>query len=74
MALSLLFISAIPATIGTCEAVSTQKKQQNEAKRSAKFNLIAVCNSKTSRRRAQVEGKFVVLRDGKVGYLHSLGH
>jgi hypothetical protein len=69
MVLGLLFIGAIPTTIGTCEAVSAQKRQLNEAKRSAKFNLVAVCNSKASRRRrAQVDGKYVVLRNGKVEY------
>lgn len=68
MVLSLLFIGAIPTTIGTCEAISAQKKEANEAKRSAKFNLVATCDSGVrGRLREQVNGKFVVLRNGKVG-------
>lgn len=73
MALSLLFIGAIPATIGTCEAISVQKKQANEAKRSAKFNLVAICDSGVRERlREQVNGKIVVLRNGKVGSISNI--
>ena len=73
MVLSLLFIGAIPTTIGTCEAISVQKKQANEAKRSAKFNLVATCDSDVKEKlKEQVDGKIVVLRNGKVGSISNL--
>src|SRR2546430_7061957 len=70
MVLGLLLVSAIPTTIGACEAISEQEKKINEEKRSAKFNLETICKKGASRRRRQqVDGKRVVLQDGKVGIL-----
>ncbi|KAH0537748.1 hypothetical protein FGG08_005496 [Glutinoglossum americanum] len=66
MVLGLLTIASIPTLVGTCEAVSEQKKQNAEAKRSEKFNLAAACDVSHRQVEEQVDGRFVVLRDGKL--------
>jgi hypothetical protein len=66
MVLGLLTIASIPTVIGTSEAVSAQKKQNAAAKRSEKFNVVAVCDVNHARVKEEVDGRFVVLRDGKV--------
>lgn len=71
MVLGLLAIAAIPTTIGVAEGVSQQRKQNEEdddAARMAKFHIDVSCDTK-SRRAKDVNGKRVVLRDGKVGPL-----
>lgn len=39
MVLGLLIVSAIPTTVGVCQALSAQKKANNAEKEKAKFNL-----------------------------------
>lgn len=56
MGLTTSVIAAIPTTIGTAEAVSAQKKQDEADKRSAKFNLIVTL--------LDAVDYSVVLRDG----------
>jgi hypothetical protein len=66
--IGLLTLTAIPTVIGVAEGVSQQKTQnaeKDDEKRMAKFYLDASCEGKSSRAR-EVQGKRVVLRDGKV--------
>jgi hypothetical protein len=62
MPLGLMIISAIPTTIGVCEALSAQKKANQEAKEKAKFHLTATVSLD---RRGPAEC-FCVLKDGHV--------
>ncbi|KAI9770058.1 MAG: hypothetical protein M1839_003286 [Geoglossum umbratile] len=66
MVLGLLAITSIPTVIGSGEAISAQKKQIADAKRSAKFNLVVDCDVDHPRVKAEIDGRFVVLRDGKL--------
>jgi hypothetical protein len=62
MVIGLLIVSAIPTTIGVCEALSEQKKANAAAKEKAKFYLTAtVCLDDNG----PVEC-WCVLKDGKV--------
>lgn len=66
--LGLLTLTAIPTVIGVSQGVSQQRAQnasKADEKRMAKFNLEAQCESRSTRAR-EVQGKRVVLRDGKV--------
>ena len=63
--LGLLAIAAIPATIGTTEAINQRNRQDRESKRDARFALDVYCES-PSRKRDQVHRKTIVLRDNKV--------
>ena len=65
MVLGLLAIAAIPATIGTTEAINQRRRRDRESKRDARFALDVYCES-PSRKRDQVHGKTVVFRDNKV--------
>lgn len=65
MVLGLLALAAIPTTIGTTEAINQKKRVDREAKRDAKFTLDVYCDAK-SRKRTQVHGKNIVLKDSKV--------
>src|SRR5690349_2812554 len=61
MVIGLLVVSAIPTTIGVCEALSAQKKANAAAKEKAKFHLTAtVCLDENG----PVEC-WCVLKDGK---------
>ena len=88
MVLGILTITAIPVTVGVAEGVHHQRKANEEvgddASRMAKFNLEAYCDVDDGddntggggRRRRLVEqlnGKNVVLRDGKVSFSPGLG-
>ena len=64
MVLGLLTLAAIPTTIGTAEAINQSNRAKLEAKRDAKFTLEVYCDAQ-SRKRDQVHGKRVVLRDNK---------
>ncbi len=64
MVLGLLTLAAIPTTIGTVEAINQNKRAKREAKRDAKFALDVYCDS-ASRKRQQVHGKSIVLKDNK---------
>ena len=62
MVIGLLIVSAIPTTIGVCEALSAQKKANAAAKEKAKFHLTAtVCLDENG----PVECS-CILKDGKV--------
>ena len=66
--IGLLTLTAIPTVIGVGQGVSQQRAQNAEKadeKRMSKFYLDASCETKSSRARA-IQGKRVVLRDGKV--------
>lgn len=39
MVIGLLIVSAIPTTVGVCQALSAQKKAENAQKEKAKFHL-----------------------------------
>ena len=71
MVLGLLTIAAIPTTIGIGEAVSNRNSEKEKAKDNEtlrKFTLKCYCDS-PSRKRGEVDGGDVVLRNGKVGYI-----
>ncbi|KAL2159515.1 hypothetical protein VTH06DRAFT_2520 [Thermothelomyces fergusii] len=66
MPIGLLVIAGIPTTIGVCEALSAQKKQNAAAKEKAKFHLTATVS---------LDGRdpiecWCVLRDGKLWIDH----
>lgn len=71
MVIGLLALAAIPTTIGVAEGVSQQRQQNSadddddDAARLAKFNIDVSCQAQ-SRRAKEVQGKRVVLREGKV--------
>lgn len=65
MVLGLLTLAAIPTTIGTAEAIKQSTRAKLEAKRDAKFTLEVYCDA-NSRKRDQVHGKQIVLRNNKV--------
>ncbi|KAK5660430.1 hypothetical protein OQA88_12974 [Cercophora sp. LCS_1] len=66
MVIGLLIISAIPTTIGVCEALSAQKKADAAAKEKAKFHLTAdICLDENG----PVEC-WCVLKDGKLWIDH----
>ena len=65
MVLGLLALAAIPTTIGTAEAISQNKRIKREAKRDARFALDVYCDAK-SRKRDQIHGKSIVLKENKV--------
>ena len=68
MVLDLLTLTAIPTAVGASEAVHQQRLLDEEAEsdeRQAPFYLDVYCDSQ-SRKRNQVDGAAVVLRDGKV--------
>jgi len=64
MVIGLLVVSAIPTTIGVCEALSAQKKANAAAKEKAKFHLTATVSLDDD---GPVEC-WCVLKDGKVRY------
>lgn len=64
MVIGLLVVSAIPTTIGVCEALSAQKKANAAAKEKAKFHLTAtVCLDDSG----PVEC-WCILKDGRVSF------
>jgi hypothetical protein len=64
MVIGLLVVSAIPTTIGVCEALSAQKKANAAAKEKAKFHLTAtLCLDENG----PVEC-WCLLKDGKVSF------
>jgi hypothetical protein len=66
--IGLLVLTAIPTVTGVAQGVSQQRAQNAEKadeKRMAKFYIDAKCETKSSRAK-EVQGKRVVLRDGKV--------
>lgn len=68
MVLDLLTLTAIPTAIGASEAVHQQRVLDEEAEseeRQASFYLDIYCDA-PSRKRDEVHGAIVVLRDGKV--------
>ena len=68
MVIGLLLISAIPTTVGVCQALSAQKKADAAAKEKAKFHLTAtVCLDENG----PVEC-WCVLKDGKVSPTRAL--
>lgn len=70
--LTLLTIAAIPTVIGTSEGISEQKKQAAEAKRAAKFHLLATWQNDPNNE-ADISAALVVVRDGKVSPKSSRG-
>ncbi|AEO55603.1 hypothetical protein MYCTH_2299604 [Thermothelomyces thermophilus ATCC 42464] len=66
MPIGLLVLAGIPTTIGVCEALSAQKKQNAAAKEKAKFHLTATVSLDG---RGPVEC-WCVLRDGKLWIDH----
>ncbi|OAA64366.1 hypothetical protein SPI_03013 [Niveomyces insectorum RCEF 264] len=62
MVIGLLAIAGIPTTIGVCEALSAQKKQDAAQKEKAKFHLTAELSIDGG---SSVEC-FIVLKDGKL--------
>ncbi|KAF1955189.1 hypothetical protein CC80DRAFT_415698 [Byssothecium circinans] len=68
MVLDLLALTAIPTAVGASEAVHQQRILDEEAEseeRQAPFYLDVFCDAK-SRKRDEVHGAMVVLRDGKL--------
>lgn len=68
MVLDLLTLTAIPTAVGASEAVHQQRVLDEEAEseeRQAPFHLDVYCDAQ-SRKRNEVHGAIVVLRDGKV--------
>jgi hypothetical protein len=71
---SLLALTTLPVTIATVEGIRHQRQNDRESKdadeqyRMQDFHLDVYCSS-TSRKRDQVDGTMVVLRDEKVGIL-----
>ncbi len=66
--IGLLALTAIPTVTGVSQGVSQQRAQnasKADEKRMAKFNLEARCEARSARAR-EVQGKRVVLREGKV--------
>ncbi|KAK4244902.1 hypothetical protein C7999DRAFT_34776 [Corynascus novoguineensis] len=66
MPIGLLVVAGIPTTIGVCEALSAQKKQNAAAKEKAKFHLTATVSLDG---RGPVEC-WCVLKDGKLWIDH----
>lgn len=64
MALFLMFVNAIPTTIGTAYAVDAQKKEDMAQKHKAKFFLIA--NFALDGKPAHEKESQIVLRDERV--------
>ena len=69
MVLGLLVIAGIPTTIGVCEALSAQKKQNAAQKEKARFHMTADLSLDG---RPPVEC-WVVLADGRVSFLSPIG-
>lgn len=69
MVLGLLSLAAIPTAIGTAEAISQKKKVDLDVKRDAKFTIDVYCEAK-SRKRSQLHGKTIILKDDKVHSRH----
>ena len=68
MVFGLLTIAALPTTIGVAEGISSRNKEKDAANDEAlmrKFTLDCFCDAQ-SRKRGEVHGGRVVLRDGKV--------
>ena len=68
MVLGLLTIAAIPTTIGVAEGISSRNKEketENNAELMRKFTLDCFCEAQ-SRKRGEIHGGRVVLRNGKV--------
>ncbi|KAF2246477.1 hypothetical protein BU26DRAFT_431050 [Trematosphaeria pertusa] len=68
MVLDLLTLTAIPTAVGASEAVHQQRVLDEEAEseeRQAPFHLDVYCDAQ-SRKRNEVHGAIVVLRDGKL--------
>ncbi|KAI9798200.1 MAG: hypothetical protein M1833_004949 [Piccolia ochrophora] len=65
MVLGLLALAAMPTTIGTAQAVSENNKKERQEKRTEECHLTVFCETE-SRKRDQVHGKCVVLRDNKL--------
>ncbi|KAI9739461.1 MAG: hypothetical protein M1818_005149 [Claussenomyces sp. TS43310] len=63
--LALLAITAIPTVIGTSQGISQQKRQVAEAKRAAKFHLLATWETE-GKGESTLNVAIVVLRDGKL--------
>ena len=66
MALALMIVGSIPTIIGTGEAISAQKKQEEAAKHTAKFNLLGSFAAQNEDGDWIAAESFVVLKDGKV--------
>jgi hypothetical protein len=64
MVIGLLLISALPTTVGVCQALSAQKRADAAAKEKAKFHLTAAVNLDEN---GPVEC-WCALRDGKLRY------
>jgi len=72
MVLDLLTLTAIPTVVGASEAVTQQRLLDEESTseaRQAPFYLDVYCDAQ-SRKRSEVHGAAVVLKDGKVGGEH----
>jgi len=69
MVLSILIaLAAAPGLLGTQEAIRQgQAKERREEHRARRCNLIASC-VRSSRRSREINGRRVVLRDGKVSF------
>ena len=68
MVLGLLTIAALPTTIGVAEGISSRNKEQDTADNEElmrRFTLECFCDAQ-SRKRGEVHGGRIVLRDGKV--------
>ena len=72
MVFGLLTIAALPTTIGVAEGISSRNKEKdatNDEELMRKFTLDCFCDAQ-SRKRGEVHGGRVVLRDGKVRCSH----
>ncbi len=68
MVLDLLTLAAVPAAVGASEAAHQQRlldREASSAARQAPFHFDVYCDA-PSRKRDEVHGSIVVLRDGKV--------
>ena len=72
MVFGLLTIAALPTAIGVAEGISSrnhEKDAANDEELMRKFTLDCFCDAR-SRKRGEIHGGRVVLRDGKVRYNH----
>lgn len=68
MVLGLLTIAALPTTIGVAEGISSRNQEQDAEDNKElmrKFTLDCFCDAQ-SRKRGEIHGGRIVLRDGKV--------
>ncbi|KAI9724688.1 MAG: hypothetical protein M1828_003557 [Chrysothrix sp. TS-e1954] len=56
--------TAIPTTVGVCEGISENKKEQANLKRTNECNISVYC-AQESRKQDEVHGKWLVLRNNK---------